>query len=122
LDKKLTAPVAESIATVIAALEILTLLLSALISSLLARHGCMTTGTFGLGTVDVGLATTCTTRSPHSSTRIVPPAVRNVIPFASLWNSLMANCEELAGHAAEAKVVKRRKSNPRVWLVILFLD
>ena len=33
----------------------------------------------------------------------------------------MANCEELAGHAAETKVVMKRKRNPRDLLVILFL-
>src|SRR5450631_1248757 len=65
-------------------------------------------GTLGLGSSEVGLATTCMTRSPQTSIRMVPAAVLKVTPFGSLWDSLIANCGSFAAHAAELAMIKSR--------------
>src|SRR5450631_712823 len=74
-------------------------------------------GTLGLGSSEVGLATTCMTRSPQTSIRMVPAAVLKVTPFGSLWDSLMANRGSFAANAAELASNKTKAMNLLVRLV-----
>ena len=109
LEEKLNAPVATSKVTTTAAVEILTSFRPIADLKVISPTRLRYDRDFGVGISDVGLATMCMTRSPQTSIRIAPAAVRMVMPPVSLRDSLTANRGSSIAHAAELATTKSKK-------------